>query len=61
MMRKIGLAGAAAIMLAAAGSAPAQAGGPDVCGQFLEPQMQQHQYFDDDTQAVIDSLSPCKD
>ena len=59
MKRRIGLAAVAALMLSAS-SASVAAADPGICDQFLEPQMQQHQYFDDDTQAVIDSLSPCK-
>ena len=55
-MKKVMLAALAA---AAFTAAPASAD-PGICDSFLEPQMQQHQYFDDDTQAVIDSLSPCK-
>lgn len=56
-MKKIGLVVLAA---AALGASPAAAADPGICDQFLEPQMQKYQYFDDDTQAVIDSLSPCK-
>jgi hypothetical protein len=60
MLRKFGLAGATAIILATTGGSAAQAAGPDVCDQFVEPAMQQYQLFDDDTQAVIDAAVPCR-
>ena len=57
MKARIALAAVAALVLSAGNATAAD---PGICDQFLEPQMQHHQYFDDDTQAVIDSLSPCK-
>ena len=56
MMKRIGLA----VMVTAAFATTPASADPGICDSFLEPQMEQHQYFDDDTQAVVDALSPCR-
>ena len=61
-MRKIMLA--VLVTASAFGASPAAAKplpvDPGFCDD-AEVMMERYQYFDDDTQAVIDSLSPCEE